>query len=584
MMLPNPSEEDPVFLLGIYSRSSGQQLWRVEKTIMALPTLHHQVRSLCAFDGRLPEKGLFSGHAPAKIDARRAALNAYFDTLLDTQLNEKAALVVCEFFSTNAIGADSDLLQVRTESPAGVAPTIVESGPQRREGYLTKRGKNFGGWKARFFVLDGPDLKYFDSPGGPQIGVIKLVKAQIGKQSNQSPMGRDDEAENQYRHAFLVLEPKRKDSSSLVRHVLCAESDEERDAWVKALMAYVDSADEPQQQQKKKEVPVQAPRAADTQPVYNPPAHVRDPREVSSRQQPAARPPPSRGAQTPEQDPSLIVQGMSYEQTVAGETPVRGPTASSYRGGMQPMLSPTLNGGFGFPQPKQPFNISAPSNGSVIQDVGMWGNKTPAKEKKRSIFGFRGRATSDTAQAAMIPPERATPQGRPIFGMPLAEAVECSQPVGVDVYLPAVVYRCIEYLEARSAINEEGIFRLSGSQNLIKALRERFNNEGDVRLLDAEYYDVHAVASLLKLYLRELPSSVLTREHHIDFLKVLDVEDKSKRVAAFNVLVHELPAANLELLSNLCSYLADIANSSDVNKMNVRNGKQTLFAYDDHAH
>lgn len=214
----------------------------------------------------------------------------------------------------------------------------------------------------------------------------------------------------------------------------------------------------------------------------------------------------------------------------------------------------------------------------------MWGNKTPAKEKKRSIFGFRGRATSDTAQAAMIPPERATPQGRPIFGMPLAEAVECSQPVGVDVYLPAVVYRCIEYLEARSAINEEGIFRLSGSQNLIKALRERFNNEGDVRLLDAEYYDVHAVASLLKLYLRELPSSVLTREHHIDFLKVLDVEDKSKRVAAFNVLVHELPAANLELLSNLCSYLADIANSSDVNKMNVRNGKQTLFAYDDHAH
>jgi hypothetical protein len=31
--------------------------------------------------------------------------------------------------------------------------------------------------------------------------------------------------------------------------------------------------------------------------------------------------------------------------------------------------------------------------------------------------------------------------------------------------------------------------------------------------------------------------------------------------------------ANLELLSNLCSYLADIANSADVNKMNVRNGK-----------
>ncbi|QDS72797.1 hypothetical protein FKW77_006184 [Venturia effusa] len=572
MMLANPNEEDPVFLLGIYSRSSGQQLWRVEKTIMALPALHQQIKSLCFFDGRLPEKSLFSGHAPAKIDARRAALNAYFDMLLDTQLNEQAALGVCEFFSTNAIGADSDLLKVRTEPPAGVPATTVETGPRRREGYLTKRGKNFGGWKARFFVLDGPELKYFDSPGGPQIGAIKLAKAQIGKQAqqqaNQSPMGRDDDVENQYRHAFLVLEPKRKDSSSLVRHVLCAESDEERDTWVRALMAYVEFAEESQQQQQKHETPTPAPRAVETQHTYNPPVQIRDAREVSSRQQPTAKPAPSRGAPTPELDPSLIVQGTSYEQTVAGETPVRGPTASSYRGGMQ---SPSLNGGFGLSQQKQPLNISAPSNGSVIQDAGMWGNKTPAKEKKRSIFGFRGRATSDTAQSAVTPPERTILQGRPIFGMPLAEAVECSQPVGIDIYLPAVVYRCIEYLEAHSAINEEGIFRLSGSQNLIKALRERFNNEGDVRLLEAEYYDVHAVASLLKLYLRELPSSVLTREHHIDFLKVLEMEDRSKRVAASNVLVHQLPPANLELLSNLCSYLADIANTADVNKMNVRN-------------
>jgi RalA-binding protein 1 len=252
------------------------------------------------------------------------------------------------------------------------------------------------------------------------------------------------------------------------------------------------------------------------------------------------------------------------------------------------MPSPPLNGS-GFPlghpgqqNSKDKITISRPTNGSVIQDLGMWGNKTPAKEKKRSIFGFRGRSSSDSApgqpptNSMMGMPERRTPQGRPIFGMPLIEAVECSQPMGVDVFLPAVVYRCIEYLEAREAMNEEGIFRLSGSQNVIKALRERFNNEGDVRLLEGDYFDVHAVASLLKLYLRELPASVLTRDLHLDFLKVLDVEEKEKRVAAFNVLVHKLPRANEELLSNLCSYLADIANHADVNKMNVRNGKYPI--------
>jgi hypothetical protein len=36
-----------------------------------------------------------------------------------------------------------------------------------------------------------------------------------------------------------------------------------------------------------------------------------------------------------------------------------------------------------------------------------------------------------------------------------------------------------------------------------------------------EEYDVHAIAGLLKMWLRELPTSVLTREHRMDFLHVI---------------------------------------------------------------
>ena len=109
------------------------------------------------------------------------------------------------------------------------------------------------------------------------------------------------------------------------------------------------------------------------------------------------------------------------------------------------------------------------------------------------------------------------------FGVPLAEAVEYCAPRGVDVCLPAVVYRCIEYLEAKHAASEEGIFRMSGSNVVIKGLKSRFNAEGDVDLLsaDEQLFDVHAVASLLKLYLRELPQPVLTRELHLQFISVL---------------------------------------------------------------
>jgi len=46
--------------------------------------------------------------------------------------------------------------------------------------------------------------------------------------------------------------------------------------------------------------------------------------------------------------------------------------------------------------------------------------------------------------------------------------------------------------------------------------------EGDVDLLASdEYWDPHAIAGLLKSFLRELPSSILTRDLHLKFLAVI---------------------------------------------------------------
>lgn len=43
-----------------------------------------------------------------------------------------------------------------------------------KEGYLTKRGKNFGGWKTRYFVLQGPSLEYYESVSLLLLGAIGL--------------------------------------------------------------------------------------------------------------------------------------------------------------------------------------------------------------------------------------------------------------------------------------------------------------------------------------------------------------------------------------------------------------------------
>jgi len=552
-----PQEEDPVFILAIYARSNNKQLWRVEKTTATLPTLDSHIKSLCDFHGRLPDRTLFSGHAPAKIDARRVALNQYFDTMLETPMSEKAALTVCGYISTDVIGAQAGdrLAPEPTLAPVEATPNKTR---QRKEGYLTKRGKNFGGWKARYFVLDGPEFRYYEVEGGAHLGTIKLQNAQIGKQSqqqsNQSPQRRDESEDNQYRHAFLILEPKRKDSSSLVRHVLCAENDEERDAWVDALLQHVDMPEDAS--------PVDA--AASTVGRLQ----KSQPNQDSGR---------SSRKDSPDVENQDRLQGLSYDDTVAAEAPVRGPNPNSKGSRSSPN-----NGSFS--QEGHYPSISGPSNGAPIKDAEIWGNKltvgqTAIKDKKRSIFGFRGRGgSSDLAPihvAHPIQPQveqpRVLPPNRSIFGIPLQEAVDFTQPVGVKVPLPAVVYRCLEYLKVKKAVNEEGIFRLSGSNIVIKGLRDRFNTEGDIKLLDGQYYDVHAVASLLKLYLRELPASILTRELHLDFLKVLDMSERNKKIQTFNVLVHKLPAANFELLRQLSSFLIEIVDNAGLNKMTVRN-------------
>ena len=517
------SEDDQVFTLGISARSDKQQLWRVEKAIVSLLHLDQQLKQASAFIAKVPDRSLFVGHAPAKIDARRLALERYFEAILDTPLNEKAALVVCHYLSTHVVQAEEHDGFGASGHPEANSP--VNIGPDGRlikEGFLTKRGKNFGGWKARYFVLDEPTLRYYESPGGPLLGTIKLPNAQIGRQQVQhpthSPSRGGEASKEEYRHAFLILEPKKYNSNSVVRHVLCAESDEERDQWVEALLQYIGG--HPAETEKSR------PPITKNDSGSSKASLMQSKKRVGGKDDTATD---AVGSEATD-----AIQSVSYEETVPASVPVRtvptrNPTDPTSPG-MTTSSHPTGNSAHSLKI------ISGPTNGAVIQDAGAWGNKAPEspkareKEKKRSIWGFREKVSSDgitnhsndsNTDLARSQNERPV-NVKAVFGIPLAEAVEFCMASGTDVCLPAVVYRCLEYLEAKEASGEEGIFRLSGSNVVIKALRERFNLEGDLDLLaTGQYYDVHAVASLLKLYLRELPTTVLTRELHLDFLQVL---------------------------------------------------------------
>ncbi len=519
------NDEEPVFTLGISARSHRQELWQVERPIQSLLQLDQQLRQSTTFNAKLPDRSLFTGHAPAKIDARRVALEQYFENILDTQMDEKAALALCYYLST--LASEPTLGEANGFASALNSGLPVTQGPEGKflkEGYLTKKGKNFGGWKARFFVLEEPVLRYYETPGGSVLGTIKLQSAHIGKQSpgklSHSPSRGSDDNDGHYRHAFLIREPKRKDKDSFMDHVLCAESDAERDSWVAALLHYVDG---PESDGKSRP------------PLFNNdsgPSRVVAPLKKNSLKNDMIN------SWSPISEKFDSLHAVPYEDTKPAQAPhvliIPDPLPTESPSPTTSSSQPSVKA-----HSSQSKAISAPSNGAKINDVGAWGNKpmtvpvgTQREHKKRSIWGFRDKNGPDLGlnhpndsnlSLTQQQYQEQITNVKAAFGAPLADAVEYCSPRGIHVCLPAVVYRCLEYLETKDAPQEEGIFRMSGSNVVIKGLKKRFNAEGDFDFLgpDEPYFDVHAVASLLKLYLRELPQPVLTRDLHLEFIAVL---------------------------------------------------------------
>ncbi|KAI8354031.1 hypothetical protein BD560DRAFT_449680 [Blakeslea trispora] len=153
----------------------------------------------------------------------------------------------------------------------------------------------------------------------------------------------------------------------------------------------------------------------------------------------------------------------------------------------------------------------------------------------------------------------------PVFGVPIQAAHYTS-----TLDLPPIVHRCIEYLEARNVIYEEGIYRLSGSSLQISQLRQRFGDEGDVDLLQQDL-DLHVVAGLLKCWFRELPDNILTNHLLPNFVGILEYQDRPSRHKLLEQLIRQLPRTNYHVLRALITHLNHIARNSDQNKMSLRN-------------
>uniref|UniRef100_A0A8C7YYN9 Si:ch211-247j9.1 n=1 Tax=Oryzias sinensis TaxID=183150 RepID=A0A8C7YYN9_9TELE len=92
-----------------------------------------------------------------------------------------------------------------------------------------------------------------------------------------------------------------------------------------------------------------------------------------------------------------------------------------------------------------------------------------------------------------------------VFGQRLEETVLYERRYGVRV-VPIVVEQCVNFIRERG-LQEVGLFRQPGRNSLVRELQEAFDS-GERPSFDSTT-DVHSVASLLKLYLRQLPEPLV---------------------------------------------------------------------------
>lgn len=154
--------------------------------------------------------------------------------------------------------------------------------------------------------------------------------------------------------------------------------------------------------------------------------------------------------------------------------------------------------------------------------------------------------------------------GAPVFGAELRTLVQRETS---EKLVPLILQKTVSEINKRG-LKVEGIYRLCGSSSVKKHLRDGFEASSSSVNLSA-CPDLHAISGVLKDYLRELPSPLIT---HSLYQAIQEVMTSDLCVTPDPVkLLQCLPLVHRETLSFLMDHLSLVASCSDFNKMNAQN-------------
>ncbi|KAG8263869.1 GTPase activator activity protein [Homalodisca vitripennis] len=154
-----------------------------------------------------------------------------------------------------------------------------------------------------------------------------------------------------------------------------------------------------------------------------------------------------------------------------------------------------------------------------------------------------------------------------VFGCDLGEHLLNS---GHDI--PMVLKCCSEFIESHGMV--DGIYRLSGVTSNIQKLRRTFDEDRVPALYEDEaiLQDIHSVASLLKMYFRELPNPLCTYQLYDAFVSAVQADRATDdRLLHMRAAVEKLPPPHYRTLEYLMRHLARVSEKGQQTGMTARN-------------
>ncbi|XP_076613557.1 SLIT-ROBO Rho GTPase-activating protein 3 isoform X2 [Chaetodon auriga] len=136
--------------------------------------------------------------------------------------------------------------------------------------------------------------------------------------------------------------------------------------------------------------------------------------------------------------------------------------------------------------------------------------------------------------------------------------------------IPLVVESCIRYINLYG-LQQQGIFRVPGSQVEVNDIKNSFERGEDPLIDDQNEHDINSVAGVLKLYFRGLENPLFPKERFLDFISTIKLESGAERAHHIQQIVVTLPRTIIIVMRYLFAFLNHLSQYSDENMMDSYN-------------